>query len=83
MEKISFTIDGDRHKRWSMLCRNRGVEKISFTMRNPVFRKTRMINKGYTKDGFTDKVYHINLRYTGENDELYFRDYLNEHTQIA
>lgn len=40
-------------------------------------------NRGYTKDGFADKVYHVHLRYVGDNDELYFRDYLNEHTQIA
>lgn len=40
-------------------------------------------NKGYTKDGFADKVYHIHLRYAGDNDELYFKDYLNEHPQIA
>ena len=41
------------------------------------------LNKGYTKDGFADKVYHIHLRFTGDHDELYFRDYLNEHPQIA
>lgn len=41
------------------------------------------LNKGYTKDGFADKVFHIHLRYTGDNDELYFRDYLNEYPQIA
>lgn len=41
------------------------------------------LNKGYTKEGFADKVYHIHLRYTGDNDELYFRDYLNEHPHIA
>ena len=41
------------------------------------------LNKGYTKEGFADKVYHIHLRYAGDNDELYFRDYLNEHPQIA
>ena len=40
-------------------------------------------NRGYTKDGFVDKVFHVHLRYTGDNDELYFRDYLNEHTQVA
>lgn len=37
------------------------------------------LNVGYTKDGFADKVFHIHLRYKGDNDELYFRDYLNEH----
>ena len=41
------------------------------------------LNKGYTKEGFADKVYHIHLRYTGDNDELYFRDYLNEYPLIA
>jgi len=41
------------------------------------------LNQGYTKEGFADKVYHIHLRYAGDNDELYFRDYLNEHPQIA
>lgn len=40
-------------------------------------------NRGYTKDGFGDKVYHVHLRYIGDNDELYFRDYLNEYPQIA
>lgn len=40
-------------------------------------------NRGYTKDGFADKVFHVHLRYVGDNDELYFRDYLNEHPQIA
>ncbi|MBD5090040.1 MAG: GrpB family protein [Clostridiales bacterium] len=40
-------------------------------------------NRGYTKNGFADKVFHVHLHYVGDNDELYFRDYLNEHTQIA
>lgn len=40
-------------------------------------------NRGYTKEGFADKVFHVHLRYVGDNDELYFRDYLNEHAQIA
>ena len=40
-------------------------------------------NRGYTKNGFADKVFHVHLRYAGDNDELYFRDYLNEHPQIA
>ena len=40
-------------------------------------------NKGYTENGFADKVYHLHLRYFGDNDELYFRDYLKEHQEIA
>ena len=41
------------------------------------------LNKGYTDEGFADKVYHIHLRYSGDNDELYFRDYLNQHPSVA
>ena len=40
-------------------------------------------NRGYTNAGFADKVFHIHLRYAGDHDELYFRDYLIAHPQIA
>lgn len=40
-------------------------------------------NKGYTPEGFAEKVFHLHLRKSGDNDELYFRDYLNEHPEIA
>lgn len=52
------------------ICMSAEVDRISF-------------NRGYTKNGFADKVFHVHVRYVGDNDELYFRDYLNEHTQIA
>jgi GrpB-like predicted nucleotidyltransferase (UPF0157 family) len=32
---------------------------------------------------FAEKVYHVHLRLVGDNDELYFRDYLNAHPQTA
>ena len=35
-----------------------------------------MFLKGYLSDGFADKVFHIHVRYPGDYDELYFRDYL-------
>ena len=41
------------------------------------------LNKGYTEVGFAEKIFHLHLRYAGDNDELYFRDYLNEHYGIA
>ena len=40
-------------------------------------------NKGYTENGFAEKVFHLHLRYRGDNDELYFRDYLREHRDVA
>lgn len=41
------------------------------------------LNKGYTKQGFAEKVFHIHLRILGDNDELYFRDYLNAYSNVA
>ena len=40
-------------------------------------------NKGYTEQGFADRVFHLHLRLRGDNPELYFRDYLLEHPSIA
>ena len=40
-------------------------------------------NKGYEPEGFADKIFHLHLRYQGDNDELYFRDYLREHPDLA
>ena len=40
-------------------------------------------NKGYTENGFSKKVFHLHLRYIGDNDELYFRDYLNAKIEPA
>jgi len=42
-----------------------------------------MFSKGYTPGGFADKVYHLHVRYPGNWDELYFRDYLIKHPDIA
>lgn len=41
------------------------------------------LNKGYTENGFAEKVYHLHLRYIGDNDEIFFRNYLNMHPEIA
>ena len=40
-------------------------------------------NKGYTEEGFAERVFHLHLRYAGDNDELYFRDYLRNHEETA
>lgn len=40
-------------------------------------------NWGYTEDGFAEKVFHLHLRYSGDNDELYFRDFMNEYPVYA
>lgn len=40
-------------------------------------------NKGYTKYGYEEKVYHLHVRYADNWSELYFRDYLIEHPEVA
>lgn len=52
------------------ICMSSNTDRVSF-------------NRGYTENGFEEKVYHLHLRKAGDNNELYFRDYLNEHPQTA
>ncbi len=43
----------------------------------------RSFNRGYTVKGFAKQVFHLHLRYDNDHDELYFRDYLNDHPAVA
>lgn len=39
--------------------------------------QTRMsFNKGYTPEGYAERVFHIHIHRIGDNDGTYFRDYL-------
>jgi GrpB-like predicted nucleotidyltransferase (UPF0157 family) len=38
-----------------------------------------MYMKGYTPNGFQGQAFHLHVRYAGDWDELYFRDYLLAH----
>ena len=40
-------------------------------------------NKGYTPSGFAERVFHLHVRYLGDWNELYFRDFLVEHKKVA
>lgn len=40
-------------------------------------------NKGYTINGYAEKVFHIHIKEYGDCDELYFRDYLNDNYRKA
>lgn len=40
-------------------------------------------NKGYTPEGYAERVFHIHFHDVGDNDEVYFRDYLIAHPGIA
>jgi len=42
-----------------------------------------MFMKGYTVKGFEGQAFHLHIRYKGDWDELYFRDYLISHPETA
>ena len=52
------------------ICMSESVERMSF-------------NKGYTPAGYADRVFHIHIHATGDNDEIFFRDYLVAHPDKA
>ena len=40
-------------------------------------------NKGYTPDGFAEKVFHLHIRQTSAHDEILFRNYIAAHPEEA
>ena len=42
-----------------------------------------MFMKGYTPEGFKGQAFHLHVRYSGDWNELYFRDYLLAHADVA
>ena len=55
-----------------------------FFMSGEIQRECRLLfHKGYTPQGFAEKVFHLHVRRAGDWDELYFRDYLMTHPETA
>jgi Uncharacterized conserved protein len=42
-----------------------------------------LLGKGYSSDGYAERVYHLHVRYLGDWDELYFRDFLIENPDVS
>ena len=40
-------------------------------------------NKGYTPDGFAERVFHLHVKRIGDHDEIHFRDYIAAHPEDA
>lgn len=57
-------------KEWILMSEQREPLKLVF-------------NKGYTPNGFAERVFHLHVRRIGDWDELYFRDYLSEHADAV
>lgn len=54
----------------------------NYILMNETFDKI-SFNKGYTANGYADRVFHIHIKEYGDCDELYFRDYLNDNYEKA
>ncbi len=52
------------------ICMNESAGRMSF-------------NKGYTPEGYAERVFHIHIHIAGDNDEICFRDYLLSHPDSA
>ena len=52
------------------ICMSHGGNRVDF-------------NKGYTPEGFAQRVFHLHLRLMGDHDELYFRGCLRADRQAA
>lgn len=52
------------------LCMATGDHRMSF-------------NKGYTPSGYAERVFHVHIHASGDNEELFFRDYLKSHPDVA
>lgn len=77
---VDILVEVDKTTDFADTCavlQNNGWTKMSEAERRMSF------NKGYTENGFSEKVFHLHLRYVGDNDEIYFRNYLIAHPQVA
>ena len=60
----------DIFERNGYICMSESETRISF-------------NKGYTPAGYADRVFHVHVHRTGDNDEILFRDYLIANPESA
>lgn len=75
---ILIVVDsGHKLKTTASLLKARGYMVMS-TTENRI-----SLNKGYTENGYAEKVFHLHIRSKGDADEIYFRDYLRVHPDIA
>lgn len=58
-----------------------GFGEEIFTRREDPMRL--LLGKGFSCDGYAEKVFLLHIRYLGDWDELYFRDYLIAHPDAA
>ena len=59
------------------------IIKVGYNFMSYGKEPSMMFVKGYTVNGFAEKVFHIHVYYVGVQHELLFRDYLIAHPETA
>lgn len=77
---LEIVNDFDVDKLINILEQNKYIHMTELNQRNPL--KLTLV-KGYTEEGFAKRVFHIHIRYLGDWNELYFRDYLRVNKDVA
>lgn len=70
--KVELIVAELKNNGWILMHQNQDDQNLNY-----------VFNKGYTPEGFADKVFHLHLRFLGDWDELYFRDYLIAYPEAA
>lgn len=77
---IDILVEMPEGSDWNEACKN--LESAGYICMSA--SESRMsFNKGYTPEGYAEKVFHIHLHTNGDNDEIFFRDYLISHPEAA
>lgn len=66
-DRIADLLQGDH---WIVMARDDGAGTLD-------------LNKGYTPNGFAERVFHLHIKPPGDWGELYFRDYLRQFPEVA
>ncbi len=74
---LVMTPDSSEWARYSDLLEERGYICMASDVRRMSF------NKGYSPEGYLEKVFHIHFHLLDDRDEILFRDYLCSHPDRA
>lgn len=77
---VDILVEVDANADWSHI---KDVMESSGYICMSVDDRRMSFNKGYTPEGLAEKVFHVHVHARGDNDELYFRDYLLENPDTA
>ena len=66
----TWSVVKDRLESHGYICMANGDHRMSF-------------NKGYTPEGYAERVFHIHFHLPGDNQEVGFRNFLISHPDIA